>query len=284
MTNPETKEFQCEACRHPAKRVAANVQGFEIIACDACGLRFVPPNAMQTVDYDKLYSREGDYSYKLEELAAPPEAGPYVFPRSRRIALDKIQKIKPSNLLEIGCGTGDFLRAAEEMGIKAWGSDVSANALALARQRVKAELFCGILAADTFGGRTFDMVCSWEVLEHVPSPREFMQTIWNRLEPNGFVFLSTPNYESRYMWQNMPQDARSRPPVHVTFWTQNSLKTLLSQAGFEQVSVERYSIPASAAALGNHALDRWLVYPESYLRHSQRMTLLAIGRKPGQST
>jgi 2-polyprenyl-3-methyl-5-hydroxy-6-metoxy-1,4-benzoquinol methylase len=255
------------------------VEGFDILRCPSCHLRFVPIEQVERVDYDQLYSEQGEYSSSLRAAKDDRSDVLNQLPRARRVAVAQLERIRPATLLDVGCGTGTFLAAAERLGIRTFGSDVSRNALDAAGARVAAQLHHGILTADTFEGRRFDVVCSWEVLEHVAAAKDFVRQLLDRIEPGGWIFLSTPNYDSRFLWRDVPADPRSRPPVHVTFWNAESLSHTLASVGLMDVRVRHFSIPASAARRSGRWLDRYLVYPESILQSRARQTLLAVARR-----
>ena len=162
--------------------------------------------------------------------------------RARRIALRQIARSRPKTLLDVGCGVGAFLHWVKALGIGVWGSDPSCNALEVAERRIGCPLHCGVLGPDTFPGVRFDAICAWEVLEHVAEPAAFLGSIFDRLNPGGQAYLSTPNYESRWMWNDLQRDARSSPPLHVTFWNSAGLQHTIQQAGFRSVRVRPLSV------------------------------------------
>src|SRR5262249_3260556 len=131
-----------------------------------------------------------------------------------------------------------------------------------------------------FAGETFDVICAWDVLEHIHDVTSFMATLHKRLNPGGCVFLSTPNYGSHWMWRDIEADPRSRPPVHLTFWSPASLGKHLRAIGFDPVSVRPFSIPLNAARRSGPSWMRRLFHVECALRPSQRQTLLGKGKKP----
>lgn len=77
--------------------------------------------------------------------------------------------VKPTqSLLELGCAKGYFVRAARSRGIDAWGIDISEHAVS--KIRPGGDLYIDLASATDipYLRREFDVVCSWEFLEHVP--------------------------------------------------------------------------------------------------------------------
>lgn len=276
--NQSTVE-RCPACEANRTVLVRTANGFPILACAQCELRFVMSQELQRVDYNTLYRDEGDYQRKValaDQLAA---GGSARYARARRKAIKLISRLQPRTLLDVGCGVGDFLSIFEKRGVECFGTDVSSNALDLARRHLKSTLHLGELASETFGGMQFDVISCWEVIEHVSDVHPFVRSLIERLRPGGHLFLSTPNYDSRIMWRDIDLDPRSKPPVHVTFWNQRSLGAMLASCGFSRVRVERHSLPVSAARRSGTAMEKGLVYVEGLLLPAQRRTLLALAVK-----
>lgn len=270
----------CVACGSEQTEIQRAVNGFEIFGCRACGLRFVPPERLAKVDYDELYKATGDYASHVTEAGRMQQGELIVFSRARRTALKELEAERPATLLEVGCGVGNFLRWTERMGIRSFGIEPSSNAVAMARRNLAPEtsLENGYLSHDTFPGKSFDVICAWEVLEHVSDVNAFMQVIHDRLNPGGRLYMSTPNYDSDYLWRDMGSDPRSRPPVHVSFWNSASLKRFLDRR-FASTAIRLFSIPLGPAQRSGPPLARWTVYPHAMLRPRQRQTMLSLSRK-----
>jgi 2-polyprenyl-3-methyl-5-hydroxy-6-metoxy-1,4-benzoquinol methylase len=240
----------------------------------------VPPTQLSKVNYNQLYQPAGDYSHHVGEVRDLKTGMRPRQVRARRVALEVIKRLKPATLLEVGCGVGNFLASIRDLGILAHGIDVSRNAIELARQHLDCPLVCGVLDEQVFQGARFDVICSWEVLEHVHDPRAFTSVILQRLNPGGVFLLSTPNYGSTWMRRDIPADPRSRPPVHVTFWDRPSLMRHLVGSGFANVRVRPLSYPANAALRSGGGLQSVFMYLDCLLRPSQRQTLLGYATRP----
>jgi 2-polyprenyl-3-methyl-5-hydroxy-6-metoxy-1,4-benzoquinol methylase len=271
----------CPACSLYADKSDVTINGYKIVKCNNCYLRFVSNyQLLKGADYNDFYSPGDAYNSHLEEASKLISGQQVLLPRARRVALRQIAKLKPSPLLEIGCGVGSFLSYIEKMGIESYGIDISENAISLAAKHLKCSLFSGTLTDKVFPGKFFEVITLWEVLEHVIDLRGLMSELYQRLVPGGWIFLSTPNYDSKWLWKDLPNDPRSRPPVHVTFWNKYSLKNYLLTLGFNDVTVRHFSIPASAANRSFNPFKKRFVYFDAILRPYQRATLLASAKKP----
>jgi 2-polyprenyl-3-methyl-5-hydroxy-6-metoxy-1,4-benzoquinol methylase len=106
-------------------------------------------------------------------------------------------------LLNVGCGTGGFNRAAEEAGALVWGVDLDVEAVGIARARASRErVVCAAAGALPFRGGGFDIVYCMSTLEHVADWRIALREMVRVLRPKGWLYLHTPSawscFESHY--------------------------------------------------------------------------------------
>ncbi|MDP2686887.1 MAG: class I SAM-dependent methyltransferase [Aequorivita sp.] len=95
-------------------------------------------------------------------------------------------------LLDIGAGTGDFLKVAKEKGWQVYGMEPNKNAMKLASEK-------GIELKSTlndFDGKQFDVITLWHVLEHIPNLNETILKLSNLVKPNGTLIIAVPNFKS----------------------------------------------------------------------------------------
>ncbi|MEM0517441.1 class I SAM-dependent methyltransferase [Aequorivita flava] len=96
------------------------------------------------------------------------------------------------SLLDVGAGTGDFLKVAKDNGWKVNGTEPNTNALNLASKKgisLKANL-------TEFDGEQFDVVTLWHVLEHVLDLDETIETLAKLVKPSGTLIIAVPNFKS----------------------------------------------------------------------------------------
>jgi SAM-dependent methyltransferase len=137
----------------------------------------------------------------------------------------------------VGCATGGFLCRAREAGFAVRGAEISAAAAAAARQRHDLAVDTGDVRSLPLPAASFAVLTLWDVIEHVPRPRELMRRAAELLRPGGLLFLSTGDVGSPWaracgrFWPLMT------PPQHLTFHTRASIGVLVAQAGLELVEV-----------------------------------------------
>jgi len=96
-------------------------------------------------------------------------------------------------LLDVGCGDGRFLSAAQAAGLKANGLEINPVLAQQARKSTTSPIY--EMSLDQLSGH-FSVVTAFEVVEHVLEPLLFYEQLVNRVREGGLVCLSTPNHAS----------------------------------------------------------------------------------------
>jgi SAM-dependent methyltransferase len=214
----------CPACDEAVRNAALEKYGkYERFACAACGLEFWEPREMPDARwYEQIYgSRDGEllplepgHKYFLEDAAAP----------------------RGGELLDVGCGTGNFLAAARDAGYRVTGIELDRNAARFAKERLGLQKVLPLTISEFAAqnpGEKFDLVTFFEVLEHQAAPTEFLRSVKSCLKSRGSIALSVPNRER---WLTGP-DVLDYPPNHFLRWNAGALKKFLGMQGFEVMSM-----------------------------------------------
>lgn len=129
------------------------------------------------------------------------------------------------SLLDVGAGTGDFLKTAKEKGWEVHGMEPNKSACILSSEK-------GIELKNTldeFHGMKFDVVSLWHVLEHIPNLEETISQLSELVKPNGILIIAVPNfksYDAKYYKQFW---AAFDVPRHLWHFSKNSLEKLFSE-------------------------------------------------------
>ena len=161
---------------------------------------------------------------------------------------------KSGTLLDIGCGTGNFLKAARDAGYEVTGTELDRNAARFAKEKLGLKNLLPVTVSEfavQHPSERFDVVTFFEVLEHQAAPLDFLRSVKKCLKPGGQIALSVPN---RDRWMT-GLDVLDYPPNHFTRWNAGVLKNVLSAEGFEVMSVrEQGASIAHMAQMINMAL------------------------------
>lgn len=161
--------------------------------CGACGMAFASP--VPRAYLDGGYYEDAGRPFYLSPAKLESDFSPVRFERELRIFR---RFCTHGRVLDVGCSTGAFLwwlRRRFERDYEVLGTDVSGPALAHAASLgipVRTENFL----TDDWADESFDAVTFWAVLEHVATPRAFLERARKVLRPGGFCFVLTPNFDS----------------------------------------------------------------------------------------
>lgn len=127
-------------------------------------------------------------------------------------------------VLEIGCGKGAFITKLTENGIACCGLELNSKAAKKCRQAGLNVLEESIQEHSKNYKKTYDVVCSFQVVEHIANIKAALQSSVDVLNEGGKLFISVPNNDSflgydEYNFLNMP-------PHHMGLWGVESLTSL----------------------------------------------------------
>ncbi|MFK7813215.1 MAG: class I SAM-dependent methyltransferase [Maribacter sp.] len=140
---------------------------------------------------------------------------------------------KKKTLLDIGAGTGDFLKAANSKGWNAEGVEPNHQA------RVKA-LEKGISLIDrieAIPSKKYDVITLWHVLEHLPDlENQILKLVWH-MEEEGTLIIAVPNFNSYDAKHYKEFWAAYDVPRHLWHFSKTAIEKLFSKHGLELVKV-----------------------------------------------
>lgn len=174
----------------------------------------------------------------------------------------------PCRVLDIGCGPGALISELAARGYDAYGVDRSAKAQELGRhlqdQSPNMHLHPEL---DEEWKATFDLVMSFEVIEHLRDDIGALREWREYLKPGGRMILSTPAHPSRW-------NAADEWAGHVRRYTRQQLVDAVEKAGFIVEKVECYGFPLANVmeVLRARAYGRKLEAKKSVLKNAANMT------------
>lgn len=207
-------------------------ESFEIMECNDCSLRFTSPipDSNEVVNYyksDKYISHAKrvtsifDLVYKIVRKFTL---------HSKRNIVKRISQKQSGTLLDIGCGTGDFLKIMKQSGCDIVGVEINESV----RNLAQANTGSIILDQTEFfeSEQKYDVITLWHSLEHLNTLTRFLEKISISLNANGVVIIAVPNYKS-FDAEYYQQDwAAYDVPRHLYHFSFDAMVKLMEKLGF----------------------------------------------------
>lgn len=185
--------------------------------------------------------------YKSEDYISHTDSKRNLFEKVyhavRSIALKRKLKLINSysdsgkNLLDIGCGTGDFLQTALQNNWTISGIEPNRDARKIGNAKTKnaisdtSELF-------NFKTKNFDVITLWHVLEHLQDLNEQIAIYKSLLKDSGTLIIAVPNYKSydAAYYQNFW--AAYDVPRHLWHFSNKGMTQLMESHGLKVIETK----------------------------------------------
>lgn len=161
----------------------------------------------------------------------------------QRIHLQLAEWVNPGTgerVLDIGCFTGDLLKALSDRGADVYGLELQQEAVDIANAQLGGRVFHADVHGTRFPAGPYDIVTMMGLIEHVLDPRALIKRVHTLLTADGRLYIETPNAGSiiaramRSLWPPLA------PVEHIYLFSARALKLLLEGEGFELVRVRRH--------------------------------------------
>lgn len=201
---------------------------YRLVRCNVCGLVRSDP-VVSPVVLAQLYS-QSTFAYSEEVDNLKRCYGKYLN------GLEQYD-VKKESLLEIGCGNGFFLEEALQQGyIGVRGVEPSSDAVERASPQIGPLIVCNIMQPGLFKSEQFDVICMFQVLDHIPDPRKLLDECFRLLRPGGLILCINHNIEAlsaRILGEHSP----IIDVEHTYLFGPQTISRLFSIIGFDVVRI-----------------------------------------------
>ncbi|MCZ7611846.1 hypothetical protein KsCSTR_47470 [Candidatus Kuenenia stuttgartiensis] len=231
----------CPLCDKSTKIGLTNILRYgeerSVFYCRDCGLGFLENMESEEMlkqfyadEYRKKYKPRLDKETNAEDL----------FECSYRFQEDRLKIISPwldkgKKLLEIGCSAGMFLFNVKDKVKEVVGIELDKKAAAYAEKKCGCKVYTDELIATPLEKKSFDIICAFQVIEHVRYPVNYLMKIREYLKDNGVLYIEAPNLNdvlvSIYDLANHKNFYYHS--AHLYYFSKKSLNILFEKAGFE---------------------------------------------------
>jgi len=216
----DINDYKCTSMSHHIKPM--------ISRCENCKMVQIP-RSRQPADLVKAYGEVVDEDY-LNNFQVKRKTFSYAYKNIKKYIA------RNARILEIGSYCGLFLAEAQRNGLRCTGIEPSRWAANYSQAHLPD---CEIInlpveeAVKVINGQ-FDVVASWDVIEHVQDPMTMLKSIHSLLKNDGYFIFSTITIDS-FIAKLMGKKWHWIMDMHLYYFSQDSLEYLLKESRFELV-------------------------------------------------
>lgn len=150
------------------------------------------------------------------------------------------------NILDVGCGTGEQFKLYEKFG-QTTGLDIDPSAL----QNSNNSIIIGDIETYPLLKNSYDIICCFDVLEHVKNDSLALVRCWQALKPRGYILITVPAYN--WLFSNHDKTLH-----HLRRYGYKELKNKLEEANFTMLKLRHWNslffLPIAVLRLGKKIL------------------------------
>ncbi|HPM29490.1 MAG TPA: class I SAM-dependent methyltransferase [Chryseolinea sp.] len=231
----------CLLCSSPSLQALTGYEKDYLVKCSSCSFVFCQrkPTTDELKAHYALYPRANTISEitlkRYDELLNAFE--PYR---------------KTNNIIDVGCGDGFFLEAAKKREWNVFGTEFTPEAIEVC-ERKGIQMTMSPLNPNYYNPDFFDVITSFEVIEHINTPNQELNSFSSILRNGGLVYVTTPNFNSisrnilKSKW-NMIQY-----PEHLSYYTVPTLSSLFRKNNFKKINISTTGISINRLRASSHS-------------------------------
>lgn len=205
---------------------------FIIKQCASCGFKITSPRPTEE-DLPSYYESE-DYVSHSDTTKGIIN---FLYQKVKAITLNQKEKLisglnTSNKILDLGCGTGDFLKFVSEKGWKTTGLEPDSGARNLALKKLPGQIH-PIENLFELPSQSFGIITMWHVLEHVSELNKYMIQLNLLLENNGKLIIALPNPESADAKHYKEYWAAYDVPRHLFHFSKKNITELALKHNFK---------------------------------------------------
>ena len=245
VPEPSGTAGSCVLCGDTSGPVVFSEAGFRGREC-SCGVVYIDP-APPAGSVDPTQDHHFETYYSLPA----------------KVRLNWISSLQPSgSLLEVGCGSGQFLALARARGYQVAAVEPNPESARTARQ-LGIDVEQALIEDSALPPKSQDVVFHIDLLSHFPDPVRALRKMAELVKPGGIVCFEVGAAALARGWY--PFVGRPGYPQHRWHFTERAIHVLLERAGLQVHAVRRFGLlPATLlSAIGNRTLRRKISRPSS---------------------
>ena len=230
----------CPACGGADSRPAFRKHDLDYVVCEQCATMYINPRPTPAV-LEMYYSTSENYAFWNEHIFPASEAvrREKIFrPRAQQVAaICERYGVRLGTLLEVGAGFGTFCEELRSLSLfeRLIAVEPTPGLAATCRGRGLEVIEKPIEHVD-LAGADVDVVASFEVMEHLFAPGDFVEQCARLLKPGGLFIATCPNGQG-FDVATLQTLSNTVDPEHLNYFNPDSLSALVRARGFTVLEV-----------------------------------------------
>ncbi len=212
---------RCIVCESTKLKDLPNYEKAYLCQCRNCDMVFTK-RIPSKEELESYYSNYGTNHYRSKLTIKRYNELLDVFEKNR----------KTNNILDIGCGVGFFLEEAKKKGWNVYGSEYGEKLVTICEEK-GIKMHNGTIAEFTSEVK-FDIITSFEVIEHINDPISELKKVHKLLRPKGLFYCTTPNFNSVLRFYLKKDYNVISYPEHLSYYTPKTIHQLFKRNHFKK--------------------------------------------------
>ena len=240
-----TSSYSCPLCREYSDNILTSSLrrgDGKVYLCKECDHGFLDSSSQLDIReyYNEEYRKEYSSNAAATETNAEELFDVYHNYQDSRLKIIRPSLKKDTELLEVGCSSGMFMVHVKEEVKLINGIELDQTCCEFVNRVLGISCDDDYLPNSKFCDIKYDIVCSFQVMEHVPDPVSFMGELINATKPFGKIFIEVPNLDDSLLkvWKNEAYQDFYYHSAHLHYFTENSLRNVASKAGVKSENIK----------------------------------------------
>ncbi len=208
---------------------------FTFSKCNRCSMVYLNPMLNEDATYS-FYNSKWTAIYNEKKFHSS-NTGTTIDDKENLFNLSLIERYKKNrskinNILELGCGKGSFLRAANEKNYNVFGVELNKYNFSKLRKEFGKNIYNTDLLKLNFDSNMFDVIHMRDVFEHVPNPKQLLLELNRISKHNSIICIGVPNIEGLIYRYVKEKHVCVFGFEHLNYWSPDSLKKILNLTGY----------------------------------------------------
>ena len=211
---------------------------FNIAECKNCGYRFTSPRPKEKF-IGKYYQSKNYISHNSTKKGLINKiyhiVRKYQFYNKSQL-IKKYSRTSGKKILDIGCGTGDFLKYMQNKKWEIDGIEKNEGARKIAIKKNNIRINSDLLSLKEKD--KYDVVTMWHVLEHIYYPQSYIKKIYKILKKDGVIIIAVPNCNSYDAKKYKENWVAYDLPIHVSHFRKKDIYNIANKNNLKLKHVE----------------------------------------------